>query len=335
MALLKKIKPLLSRNLLYCDVGARGGIERPWSCFKDVIDVVSFEPDKQEFEAMSKTKRKNDRIYSCALSRESGNALLNLTRSRGCSSILKPNHKFLKNFPESERYLVEDTVTIKTNSLDALYGSKELIDIDFIKIDVQGLELNILEGGRKVLSDKIIGIEVEVEFSPLYEGQPVFSDIDSFIRKSLNLELHDLRKAYWKYSEGMGIGPNKGKLIFGDALYLRSPQEILKWSSRFSKADAVNKIISACLTGVVYGCLDYSLCLLNQPGIIDLLDQGAVNSWKELIIGCGRSLKYSGLGSGKLYDFFDLLSSLCQPTHGGWSTSGHRLGTRKKMGIFI
>jgi len=335
MSLLKRIKSMLFRNLVYCDVGARNGIEKPWSCFRDVIDVVSFEPDKQEFEFLLRTKRENDRVYSCALSKESGNALLNLTKSRACSSIYKPNFKFLEDFPESERYIIEDTVSIKTSSLDDLYGNRGLGDIDFIKIDVQGSELDILEGGRKFLSEKIIGAEVEVEFQPLYKGQPLFSDIDSFIINSLKLELYDLRKAYWKYSRGIGVGSNKGKLVFGEVLYLRSPAEVIRWSSGLSKEEAANKITAACLIGVVYGYLDYSLSLLGQPAILDFLDQSRVGGWKNLITNYGRSLKYSGVGSGKLYVFFNLLCSLCQPTHGGWSTSGHRLGARKKMGVFI
>ena len=335
MTLLKKIKPMLSRNLVYCDVGARDGIGKPWSYFRDVIDVVSFEPDKQEFDSLVKVKRKNDRVYSYALSKEPGSALLNLTKSRGCSSVYKPNYKFLENFPESERFAIEDVASIRTNSLDALYGSQELKNIDFIKIDVQGSELDILEGGRKILSEKIIGIEVEVEFQPVYEGQPVFFDIDFFIRNSLRLELHDLRNAYWKYSEGINIGPKKGKLIFGDALYLRPPHEIPGWCVQFSKEDAADKIMATCLISMVYGYLDYSLSLLNQPAIADFLSQGAIYSWKKLITDYGRSLKYSGMGSGKLYDFFNLLCSLCQPTYRGWSTGGHYLGTRKKMGVFV
>ena len=335
MSLLKKIKSMLSGNLVYCDVGARNGIEKPWSYFRDVIDVVIFEPDKQEFDSLVKTKRKNDRAYCCALSKEFGNVLLNLTKSRGASSIYKPNYKFLESFPESDRFAIEDTVSIKTNSLDALYGSQELENIDFVKIDTQGSELDILEGGRKILSEKIIGIEVEVEFHPLYEGQPLFSDIDSFIRNSLRLELHDLRKAYWKYSEGINIGPKKGKLIFGDALYLRSPHEIIKWCSQLPKDEAVSKIRAIFLTSMVYGYLDYSISLLTKPAIADFLSQSAIGGWKKLITNYGKSLRYNGIGSGKLYAFFNLLCSLCQPAHHGWSTSGHQLGTRKKMGVFV
>ena len=335
MALLKKIKSIFPRNLVYCDAGAREGVGEPWSYFRDIIDLVSFEPDKQEFESLLKTKRKNDCIYSCALSKESGNALLNLTKSRGCSSIYKPNYKFLENFPESERYIIDDVVDIKTDSLDELHSRQELADIDFIKIDVQGSELDILEGGQKILSEKIIGIEVEVEFQPLYEGQPLFSDIDSFIRNSLKLELHDLRKAYWKYSAGMDIGTKKGKLIFGEALYLRSPHEVLRLCSHLSKEEAANKITITCLIGLVYGYLDYSFSLLSQPALGDFLSQSAIHSWKKLIISHGQSLAYGGVGSERLYNFFNLLSSLCQPTHGGWSTSGHRLGARKKMGVFV
>ena len=78
-----------------------------------------------------------------------------------------------------------------------------------------------MKGGEKFLSKNILGIEVEVEFQPIYENLPLFSDIDSFIRNHLGLQIQDLRKSYWKYPVGINIGSPKGQLIFGDALYFR------------------------------------------------------------------------------------------------------------------
>ena len=88
---------------------------------------------------------------------------INLTKSRGCSSLYKPNLKYLKNYPDVERFFVEDTVTVETTSLDTLYNDKVFSNIDFIKIDTQGSELDILKGGEKFLSKNLLK---EVRFSP-------------------------------------------------------------------------------------------------------------------------------------------------------------------------
>ena len=86
--------------------------------------------------------------------------------------------------------------------------------------------------------------------------------------------------------------------------------------------------------GIVYGYLDYSLCVLNQSSIRDFLNQNIVDSWKSLILQYGKSLKYNGKGAGKLAAIFNILYRICQPTHEGWGSAGHHLGTRKKFGVF-
>jgi Methyltransferase FkbM domain len=53
--------------------------------------------------------------------------------------------------------------------------------IDFIKLDTQGSELEILQGGVRALAG-VRCVEVEVEFNPIYRGQPLFYEVDAFMR---------------------------------------------------------------------------------------------------------------------------------------------------------
>ena len=53
--------------------------------------------------------------------------------------------------------------------------------VDFIKLDTQGSELDILHGAGSLL-DNCSGLQLEVMFSPLYEGQPLFADVDAYLR---------------------------------------------------------------------------------------------------------------------------------------------------------
>jgi len=333
-SLINDISLLMPRKLMHCDVGARWGIDKPWQSFRSLIDLLSFEPDKEEYELLMKNKSPEDMIYQYALYKESKSASLNLTKSRGCSSIYKPNYDFLKNYADSKRFQIEDVVTVTTASLDSLYNGSVISNMDFIKIDVQGAELDILNGGKTFLREHILGIEIEVEFQPLYKEQPLFSDIDAYIRNSLKLQIQDIRKTYWKHPAGIGIGAVKGQLIFGDALYFRSPYEILSWCSHFDKREGSNKVLMACLMGIVYGYLDYSLCLLNQSSIKDYLDQDTIDSWRALIMHYGKGLKYNGMGADQLAAIINILYRLFQPTHEGWASIGHHLGTRKKFGVF-
>ena len=72
-------------------------------------------------------------------------------------------------------------MSIDVSTLDIWAKERGVTYVDYIKIDTQGAELSILKGGIKTLKN-VKFLEVEVEFNPIYEGQPMFSDVDSFLR---------------------------------------------------------------------------------------------------------------------------------------------------------
>lgn len=329
-----ELEELMPRKVLLCDVGARWGIEEPWRSFSQYLQILSFEPDQEAYEALAQSKRVGDLVYPYALFSKEGNFALHLTKSRGSSSFLKPDLAFLGQFADADRFTIEDNILVPTTTLDRLHGQGEIKDVDFIKLDVQGAELDVLRGGKDFLKSHVLGLQVEVEFHPMYENQPLFADVDQFIRSELHLSLHDLRKSYWKYPEGRGVGGTKGKLIFGDALYLRDPHELLDWCKSLGYPAASEKIIMGCVVGLSYGYIDYVLCLLNLPELSEFLDDDVVHRLKRVTLLWGKSFKYEGWGAGKLAMAFDLLYRLVQPTHQGWASVGHHLGSRKTFGIF-
>ena len=59
----------------------------------------------------------------------------------------------------------------------------EVPAIDFLKLDVQGAELDVLNGGDRVLADALV-VHTEVEFVEMYKGQPLFAEVDQRLRRS-------------------------------------------------------------------------------------------------------------------------------------------------------
>src|SRR5262249_1788836 len=76
---------------------------------------------------------------------------------------------------------------VETVRMDDLGSS---VVIDFLKIDVQGYELEIMRHGTGKLANTVM-IECEAEFVPLYRGQPLFGDIQCFLREQ-GFVLHKL-----------------------------------------------------------------------------------------------------------------------------------------------
>ena len=45
--MINQFSNILSRNFIFCDIGARYGLEEPWKSYRNLIDVISFEPDQE------------------------------------------------------------------------------------------------------------------------------------------------------------------------------------------------------------------------------------------------------------------------------------------------
>ena len=161
------------------DVGASGGLEPRWYSIRRNIKSFLFEPDARSHQGL-KSADYIEEIFPVGLGNSQTNTVLNLCRKPGVSSILSPRHSFLSRFPNSERFDVVAQETIKLSTLDkCLMGRWQ--ECDFIKIDTQGSELDVLHGGDALLDNPIIGLEVEVEFVRMYEEQPLFGDICSYL----------------------------------------------------------------------------------------------------------------------------------------------------------
>jgi hypothetical protein len=93
--------------------------------------------------------------------------------------LFEPNEALADKFQNlGELLRVVGTRTLETRRLDDF---AETTGADFLKIDVQGGELLVLQGALERLRDVLV-VHTEVEFLPLYKKQPLFADIDSFLR---------------------------------------------------------------------------------------------------------------------------------------------------------
>ena len=244
------LNDLLKNNPIWLvDIGASGGIDLRWRKFTSSLQAILFEPDPREYEILKSKRRENLIIFNCALSDSIKEINFYLCKKQETSSIYLPNFDFIDKFPESERYKVLKTIKMETDTLDNQLEKNNITEIDFIKIDTQGHELPILQGSINSLRN-VIGLELEVEFTYLYKDQPLFHEVDSFVRK-MDFELFDIRRYYWKRNDECNYGRHKGQLIFGDALYFKSPEQVLLMGDI-----TLEKIVRSICLYLVYGYLD-------------------------------------------------------------------------------
>lgn len=94
-----------------------------------------------------------------------------------CSSLYVPNVALLDLF-QNMNLPVVSSEEVQTQQLDAVFDG----DVDYLKIDVQGGELDVLKGAKNVLSRAVL-VHTEIEFVPMYKDQPLFGDIDVELRR--------------------------------------------------------------------------------------------------------------------------------------------------------
>ncbi len=289
--------------------------------------MVAFEPDPQAWEELNRTKREQDHILPYAVAGISGRRTFHLTRKPACSSLLEPNHELLRLFPNAERLEVVNCAEIEVVTLDDLATKGRLAEVDFAKLDAQGVELEILQGGAAFLRNQLVCLQVEVEFIPIYRNQPLFAAVDAFVRNELHLDLYDLEQTRWKTKAALPLGKSKGQLAHGDALYLRQPDECISWCKTLPPKTAFAKFNSACLAGLAYGLIGYSLALIQGASTQNLFPKDVLSSWELLITEVGHQKRFPLFFSARIAALFNGLAQFFSPPETGRAATT-RLGLR-------
>jgi FkbM family methyltransferase len=145
--------------------------------------ICSFEPLSEAFQRLQSAAAADPR-WECrplALGPAPAVAELNVAGNSSSSSLLAMTERHLRGAPESA---FVDTETVEVAPLDSLRGTLwrpgERL---FLKLDVQGYELSVLEGARATLGDVRV-LQVELSLVPLYEGQALMPELADRLRRA-------------------------------------------------------------------------------------------------------------------------------------------------------
>ena len=167
------------------DLGARGGLNFDIEEFTSEVQVFAIELDPIECARLNAIEKINPssrtHYFPVALSSKRETRNFYLTKDPACSSIYPPIESLAYRFRELECIKPASIESLEFITLDDWATCNGIKYVDFLKLDTQGSELDILKGSIQTLSRTSL-VEIEVEFSPIYEGQPLFADVDVFMR---------------------------------------------------------------------------------------------------------------------------------------------------------
>jgi FkbM family methyltransferase len=182
--------------------------------------ITGFEPNPVECERLNRLYGAPHAFYPYFIG-DGRTATFYETNWSPTGSLFMPNRALVEKFQNLyEIMTLRATHEVQTKRLDDI---AEISEVDFIKVDVQGAELSVFEGGGKALA-KAVMIKTEVEFVELYEKQPLFADIDKVVRAH-GFQFHTFtgfgqrcfKPLIWNHNINAGIR----QLLWADAIYVR------------------------------------------------------------------------------------------------------------------
>jgi FkbM family methyltransferase len=161
------------------DVGA-AGFPNGNETYRKGDTVLLFEPIERPYNTLVNKfgNNNNFKVYNLALSNTKGKAIFYNTRKDNCSSLRMPNAEVLLQRDRND--IAEYTESIVETDLLDNY-TKHLDVIDFLKLDTQGSEYEVLQGGLETLA-KTKKLKVEVEKDEWYVGQKIAPEVDEYIK---------------------------------------------------------------------------------------------------------------------------------------------------------
>jgi len=152
--------------------------------------IVSFEPLLGEYKILLE-KSKNDKnwqIVNVACGSQNEFVKINRAANSQSSSILQMLDKHLDAAPNSKFISKEEIEVVRLDDIYKKYCSE--MDNVFLKIDVQGYEMHVLEGGSKFLPN-CKGIQLELSLKPLYENEKLYFEMIHTV-ENLGFHLHTI-----------------------------------------------------------------------------------------------------------------------------------------------
>jgi FkbM family methyltransferase len=179
------IAHFLPPNPIILDAGAHNGSDsREFSQLLPSATIIACEPVPNLFQTLKEnTQDCTNIIYvQKALSSQRGEAWIYVSQGGDASSslLIPEQQKFQQYFPH---ITFPYALKIETLTLDDLAEELQLDHIDFLCLDLQGVELMVLKAAPKILKT-VKAIYTEVNYTSVYENTPLYPEVKAWLEEN-------------------------------------------------------------------------------------------------------------------------------------------------------
>lgn len=279
-------KALLQNPLGFIDVGARGGAHTIVEPIARLTSVLGFEPDLAECERLSKIKEVYEpwagfHLEPIALGAKKGMDELVLCSQATNHSLLEPNLDFNHRY-QMTKWQIVGREKLETELLDTILFEKLHTNNhwgEFIKLDTQGTEFEILQGAKRTLTERTVAIMTEVSFCEIYKKQKLFSDIELSLREH-GFSFYGFTKIHTRSCKLLDKQKHvtAERLFYADAVFFKDP---LPGPSYLKNVDDRGLYVLF-TTALLLGYYDFALELASKTWAKN--DEAELNKIKFLIL---------------------------------------------------
>lgn len=219
-----------------------------------IATVLGFECVQAECDRLNATKRDTHTYLPHAIG-DGRERVFHECNFPMTSSLYEPNTALLAKFQNLENLTqVVKKGILPTRRLDDL---PEAVGADFLKLDVQGAEVDVMNGAENILADAVV-VHTEVEFVPMYKDQPLFAEVDQRLRKS-GYVFHKFAgiagRTFQPLVVNNDVNQTLSQMLWADAVYVKD-------FMAFDRLPAGKLLAMAVILHMIYGSFDLALLAL-------------------------------------------------------------------------
>lgn len=307
-------------EMMVIDVGASGGIDGFWTCFGPKLQAVGFDPLIAEVDRLNKARgyggiryeaafvgcRGFDELFPPSL-RQDAIASKDNTSFPQTSAARAADAMRLNSIKEVYNAGAEIRLTDRHVSLDEYVQESGLRNVDFVKIDTDGHDIEVLLGAKQMLREReVLGISVESQMhGASHPYANTFSNIDRLLREwgftlfDLDLWRYSRRSLPDKFYYQLAGQTVTGPIQWGEAVYFRDLAR-LDYEQMHGYAASIKKKVKLACLFELYGLPDCSAQILDQ-----LLKQTNDAFFSSLLDELVKQYRGSRLSYSKFLEYFD------------------------------